>query len=378
MDMIGSAPNMPRHDYQVVEGVAIVDVCGFLCNDPCWWDETGYDEIQSELQIAAADSTVDGILLNINSPGGETDNAFETADVVRAVAATKPVWAVAGPMAYSAAYLLASQAAKIYTPPVTGGVGSIGVYALHLDYSAFLAKAGIKPTFISAGKGKTDGNPYEPLSAEAQAKLVLEIQRLYGEFVARVAAGRKMGESAIIKLGADCFEGSKAALGAGLADVAGTVESAWLDLAMSVANAKQAGNISASAGNIKPKGESMENNTPAATTPPAAAAAPGAVETVDLEKLKADAADGGYLQAAEVVELCTLAGKPALAAAFIREKKPVADVRSALLAARAEANDRPGETRSAVLPHHAANATEAAKSTKEIATEKARREGVIS
>ena len=55
--------------------------------------------------------------LNINSPGGETDNAFETAELVARVAAQKPVFAVADTSAFSAAYLLASQAEKIYVAP---------------------------------------------------------------------------------------------------------------------------------------------------------------------------------------------------------------------------------------------------------------------
>lgn len=375
MDMIGASGNQPRKPYQVAERIAIIDICGVLCNDACWWDETDYCEIQDEIDMAANDGDVDGILMCINSPGGETDNAFETGLMIEEAAKVKPIWSVAAPMAYSAAYLLASKGAKVYVPAITGGVGSIGVYALHLDYSGYLAKAGIVPTLISAGAGKTDGNPYEPLSPEAKVKIVSEIQRLYGEFVSQVATGRKMAESAIIKLGANLFDGAKAAIGAGLADRAGNVESAWLDLATNVAQAKRG--ISASA---EGKGDNTRMETPnpapaAATpaTPAAAAATPAAVNT---DELRREAEASGFAHATQILELCELAGKPERAASFIREKKSVADVREALLKERAEASDK-NPTRSGVLPADAADTAKPTKSCKELMQERLKREGVL-
>ncbi|WP_196302053.1 S49 family peptidase, partial [Ralstonia solanacearum] len=46
--------------------------------------------------------------------------------------AVKPVWAVANDMAFSAAYALASAASRLFVSR-TGGVGSIGVIAMHVD-----------------------------------------------------------------------------------------------------------------------------------------------------------------------------------------------------------------------------------------------------
>jgi ClpP class serine protease len=42
------------------------------------------------------------------------------------------VWAIAADSAFSAAYVLASPASRVYVTQ-TGGVGSIGVFALHVD-----------------------------------------------------------------------------------------------------------------------------------------------------------------------------------------------------------------------------------------------------
>ena len=47
------------------------------------------------LDAAAADPSVSGILLDIDSPGGEAGGVFELAQLVRAADAVKPVWAIA-------------------------------------------------------------------------------------------------------------------------------------------------------------------------------------------------------------------------------------------------------------------------------------------
>mgnify|MGYP000747584119 CR=1 FL=1 len=109
---------------------------------------TSYGEIAAMLDSALADPQVSGILLDIDSPGGEASGSFELARRVREVAAVKPVWAVANDAAYSAAYAIAASAQRLFVTE-TGGVGSIGVIALHVDQSVKDAKDGtntISPT----------------------------------------------------------------------------------------------------------------------------------------------------------------------------------------------------------------------------------------
>ena len=76
--------------------------------------------------------------------------------------------------AFSAAYLLASAAERVYAGR-TSGLGSIGVIVSHLDVSASDEKLGYKYTIIHAGARKADFNPHEPLSEEARA--VIEAER---------------------------------------------------------------------------------------------------------------------------------------------------------------------------------------------------------
>jgi len=120
MDSLGGSSEQ-RKPYDTAEGIAIIQITGVLTNDAWWGEESEYGEIQKEVGMASDDAAVKGILLRINSPGGETDNAFETAVFLAKAREKKPIWAIADSMAYSAGYLLASEAERIYVLPITGG-----------------------------------------------------------------------------------------------------------------------------------------------------------------------------------------------------------------------------------------------------------------
>lgn len=242
MVMDGGFGGMPEPEddepsYDVQDGIAVVHIAGVTVNDEDYWEEYGcstYGRITREVLHATDNPGIDGILLAVNSPGGETDKAFETAAKLTAAAKRKPMWAVADTSAYSAGYLLASCGARLYVPPFSGGVGSIGVYTVHMDMSGLLENAGVKPTFISAGKGKTDGHPYKPLSADAKVRIQADVDRLYVLFVDHVAARRGIPGGTIREFGAALFAGQEA-IDAGLADRIGDTDTAlaemreWLD-----------------------------------------------------------------------------------------------------------------------------------------------------
>ncbi|RWF97659.1 MAG: S49 family peptidase, partial [Mesorhizobium sp.] len=106
----------------------------------------------------AADPAVRSVILDMHSPGGEAVGAFETAALVRDLAARKRTVAVVNGMAASAMYAIASGANEIVTTE-TGIAGSIGVVLLHADFSRQLDRDGITPTLIHAGAHKVDANP---------------------------------------------------------------------------------------------------------------------------------------------------------------------------------------------------------------------------
>jgi signal peptide peptidase SppA len=194
---------------------------------------TSYQSIQQMLELARDDASVDAILLDIDSPGGESSGVFDLADKIQSAALQKPVWAVANDMAFSAAYALASAAQKVFVSR-TGGVGSIGVIAMHVDQSVKDAQDGLHYTAVYAGNRKNDLSPHGPMTSEAQRFLQGEVDRVYGLFVDTVARHRDLSSNAVRDTEAGLYFG-KDAVRAGLADAIGTLDDALLALTDSLA-----------------------------------------------------------------------------------------------------------------------------------------------
>lgn len=175
------------------DGIARIEVVGSLTRRAmpmaAFSGLSSYDRISRELDAALAMPSVRGIFLEVDSPGGEAGGVFDLADKIRAARGVKPIVAHAGEDACSAAYALASAADQVYTTQ-TGCVGSIGVFALHVDESQADAAEGRSYTYVHAGAKKVLGNPHEPLSPEAKSQIQEEVDRIYGLFVESVAASR--------------------------------------------------------------------------------------------------------------------------------------------------------------------------------------------
>lgn len=207
-----------RKPFAFSQGKAIVPVHGTLINrfSASWGFVTGYNFIRNQVAAAAADPDVETIMLDINSFGGMCAGCAETADLIYAARETKQIVGVVDAFAYSAGYMLASAASRLIATP-TGGVGSIGVVAMHANLGPALDKMGIEVTFIHAGKKKVNGNPYEALSDEARADIQREVDAHYDVFVAQVARNRSMDEKAVRDTEAGTYTPNEA-LSLGLVD----------------------------------------------------------------------------------------------------------------------------------------------------------------
>ncbi|MCX4146767.1 MULTISPECIES: S49 family peptidase [Paraburkholderia] len=81
----------------------------------------------------------------------------------------KPIAAVANSVAALAAYWIASTATTFYITPGSE-FGSIGVFAAHQNHSTALKDEGVKTLLIGAGRYKTEGSPFAPLSPTARQR----------------------------------------------------------------------------------------------------------------------------------------------------------------------------------------------------------------
>lgn len=187
-----------RKPFAFANGMAIIPVSGTLVNRFNWAysSVTGYNFIRSQITAALADDDVKGIVLDINSYGGEAAGCFELAADIRAARAIKPILGSIDSNAYSAGYAIASACSKIVLTP-SGGVGSIGVIAMHVDMSKALADYGYKVTLIYEAEHKADGNPYNPLPEDVKTNMQKSIHTAYGMFTALVAENLGIDEQKV-------------------------------------------------------------------------------------------------------------------------------------------------------------------------------------
>lgn len=174
----------------------------------------------------ASDSSVSGIVLEFDSPGGEVYGVDEAAAVIRKARTQKPVVAVANSLMASAAYWLGAQATEILVTP-SGEIGSVGVYAAHVDESKALEKEGYTVSLIASSPEKVLGNAVEPLGDEGRAVLQSQVDSYARDFEAAVAKGRGV---TMEKVRSDFGKGrvfrAGEAVTRGMADREGTLEDA--------------------------------------------------------------------------------------------------------------------------------------------------------
>ena len=362
-----------RHGAYLVtpEGIAVIPVFGTLVKRAGAIEAasglTSYGHLEEQIIDAATDPAVRAILLDIDSPGGEAAGVFDLADLVYEARSLKPVWAVADEEAFSGAYAIASAAERLIVPR-TGGLGSIGVVAVHVDRSARDAMEGFRTTTVYAGARKNDFNPHETLKDSARQTLQAEVDRLYQLFVDTVARNRGLTADAVRATEARLFFGEDA-VRAGLADEVGTMRSAFAALADTLTNPRSI--VAASAVRPSPASHQPSNRkehimnddtdtvktereTPPAPKPAdtatiteAAKPEPQTAEVVDLDKVRTEARGEGAAEAGLIAELCALAGMPERIADMLAKGLSADAVRCELLTLKA-AQD--AEVHNHVLP----------------------------
>ena len=313
-------------------GIAVLPIYGTLVRRTVGLEtESGmasYQELATMLDTAVADPNVAAILLDIDSAGGESGGVFDLADRVAAAAKRKPVWALANDMAFSAAYAIGSAASRFIVTR-TGGVGSIGVIAMHADQSVKDAKDGVRYTTVFAGARKNDLNPHEPISDEAHAFLKNEVERVYGLFVETVSRNRGVSADAVRATEASIYYGADA-VAAGLADAVGTFDDVLAEFTESLSQSLVLPMSAAAQGISSQLRLETFMNEPGTPVGDGAGADPDRANPAPPTPLMT------IDDAQEVAELCALAGCPERTAAYLATRTMPTKVRSQLLNARAD------------------------------------------
>ncbi len=142
--------------------------------------------MQKLLKRLETNSSVKAVILHIDSPGGTTTGGEALFESIRGLGDKKPVVAVFGTLATSAAYIAGIATDHIVARGNTI-TGSVGVIVQWAELSDLLAKLGVKMETVKSGRLKAVPSPFEPTSDEAREltlEMVRESQKWFNDLVA--------------------------------------------------------------------------------------------------------------------------------------------------------------------------------------------------
>lgn len=310
--------------YRVESGIAVLPVTGTLVHKFGFMQPqsgmTGYDGIIARLNAAMDDPEVKGVLLDIDSPGGEVAGAFDTSDLIARMRDQKPIWSLANDTACSAGYLLASACSERLITQ-TGVVGSVGVVVAHRSIEKALEQAGVDITLIYSGSHKVDGNPYQALPEDVRADIQARVDDNRQMFAAKVAEYTGLPKKVVLSTEASVYEGDDA-IKAGLAG--------------QIVNYADAVSVMADA--VKPKGVYMTTKATAqapenTTTEPGVVDQPAAGALPDTCAIATAAATEEMTRIMSILECDEAQGREAQAKALAKVPGMTLDAAKAVLSA---------------------------------------------
>jgi protease-4 len=150
------------------------------------------DTVSDALSDAIDDTSVRAIIFRIDSPGGSyvaSDTIWREVD--RARTEGKPVIVTMGDVAASGGYFVAAPATQIVAHPGTI-TGSIGVISGKVVLSDMWAKLDVAWDGVQAGANADMDSANRDYSSHGWSRLQAALDRVYADFLTKVAAGRNM------------------------------------------------------------------------------------------------------------------------------------------------------------------------------------------
>ena len=187
-------------------------------------------ELASAVERLEKSPATRGVLVRVDSPGGEVVASDEMLDLLRRLRSTgrRLVFSFSD-VAASGGYALAMTGDRIHASPGTV-TGSIGVLFGKADFSGLAGKLGLRPELLLRGKQAAIDSPFRPLGDEGRRRLRAALQTLYDSFVEQVAAARRLDRSRVAALAEGRAWLGSQALAHQLVDSVGGFEAALAEL----------------------------------------------------------------------------------------------------------------------------------------------------
>ncbi|MGY0395013.1 signal peptide peptidase SppA [Fusobacterium sp. SYSU M8A802] len=145
--------------------------------------------IFNELEKAKKDSSIKGIVLRINSPGGSALASNLISNRLKEISKEKPVYISIGGVAASGGYYIAANGNKIFAEKESI-TGSIGVVSLIPNFNEMMKKIDVNVESVKKGEYSDLFSLTKNFTAEDEEKIYGSSVKVYNEFLDVVAQGR--------------------------------------------------------------------------------------------------------------------------------------------------------------------------------------------
>ena len=206
--------------------IAIIHVEGAIVSGNIGFNTAGSGGIVKKINKARDDENVKGIVLRVNSPGGDVYASTMITNALEEFQSTgRPVITSMGDIAASGGVWVTTTSEEIWAENTTL-TGSIGVYGVYPDLSPLAKWAGINYDGISMTKAGEIYDVRRGMNEEINKQFREGIENFYKDFVTKVANNREMDFSEVLKVaGGRIWRGDKA-LELGLVDKLGSLDDA--------------------------------------------------------------------------------------------------------------------------------------------------------
>ena len=143
-----------------------------------------------QLRAVRDDASIKGVILRIDSPGGDGIASDDILHEAKLLSQKKPTVISMSDLAASGGYFIAMTGDPVVAYRNTE-TGSIGVFFGKVNLRGLYDKLGVKKEIMKRGRFADIDTEYAPLNDEQRAKLRTEIEVFYKGFVQRVADGRQ-------------------------------------------------------------------------------------------------------------------------------------------------------------------------------------------
>ena len=174
--------NAPRNS------IAIINIVDAITKYDTDCGPAGAQTKSEILQRADANSDIKGIILNIDSPGGEGYAAINLSDTIKKL--ETPVIAFINDIAASAAYMIASATDYVVANTEMAKIGSIGTYVTLADYTEFYKLRGIRLVDVYADKSSDKNKAYKSALEGDLSLLKKDVNKFNEKFLQEVRQNR--------------------------------------------------------------------------------------------------------------------------------------------------------------------------------------------